>query len=42
LTGSFAIKQTAYGMKPYSSAGGLAKVADELEISGELSLSPAK
>jgi polyisoprenoid-binding protein YceI len=42
LTGSFAIKQTAYGMKPYSSAGGLAKVADELEISGELLLSPAK
>jgi polyisoprenoid-binding protein YceI len=42
LSGSFAIKQTAYGMKPYSAAGGLAKVADELEIHAELVLKPAK
>ena len=42
LSGSFAVKQTAYGMKPYSGAGGLAKVADELEIHAELVLKPAK
>jgi polyisoprenoid-binding protein YceI len=42
LSGSFALKQTAYGMTPYSAAGGLAKVADELEISAELLLSPGK
>jgi polyisoprenoid-binding protein YceI len=42
LSGSFAIKQTDYGMKPYSAAGGLVKVADELEIYGELVLRPAK
>jgi polyisoprenoid-binding protein YceI len=40
LSGVFAIKQTAYGIKPYSGAGGLAKVADELEILAELSLAP--
>jgi hypothetical protein len=38
LRGSFTVKQTAYGMTPYSAAGGLAKVADELEILGELRL----
>jgi polyisoprenoid-binding protein YceI len=42
LSGVFAIKQTAYGMKPYSGAGGLATVADELEIFGELLLRTAK
>jgi polyisoprenoid-binding protein YceI len=42
LGGSFVLKQTAYGMTPYSGAGGLAKVADELEISAELVLSPGK
>jgi polyisoprenoid-binding protein YceI len=42
LSGSFAIKQTSYGIKPFSAAGGLARVADELEISGELVLGPAK
>jgi polyisoprenoid-binding protein YceI len=42
LSGSFAIKQSDYGVTPYSAAGGLAKVADELEISGELLLSSAK
>jgi polyisoprenoid-binding protein YceI len=42
LSGVFAIEQTAYGIKPYSAAGGLAKVADELEILAELSLGPEK
>jgi polyisoprenoid-binding protein YceI len=42
LSGSFAIKQTAYGITPYSAAGGLVKVADELTITGELRLVPAK
>jgi polyisoprenoid-binding protein YceI len=42
LTGSFTIKQTDHGMTPYSAAGGLAKVADELQISGELLLRPAR
>src|SRR5262249_2559987 len=38
MTGSFTIKQTDYGMTPVSAAAGLAKVADELEITGELVL----
>jgi polyisoprenoid-binding protein YceI len=42
LSGVFTIRQTAYGMQPYSAAGGLAKVADELEITAELWLSPVK
>jgi polyisoprenoid-binding protein YceI len=42
MTGSFTIKQTDYGMKPISAAAGLAKSADELEISGDLVLRPAK
>jgi polyisoprenoid-binding protein YceI len=42
LNGSFVIKQTDYDMKPYSAVGGLVKVANELEIMGELVLSPAK
>jgi polyisoprenoid-binding protein YceI len=40
MSGTFTIKQTDYGIKPYSAAGGLAKVADELEISGDLVLKP--
>jgi len=40
LSGAFAMKQSAFGIKPYSAAGGLAKVADELEIHSELLLSP--
>jgi polyisoprenoid-binding protein YceI len=40
MSGTFTIKQTDYGIKPYSAAGGLAKVADELEISGDLELKP--
>jgi polyisoprenoid-binding protein YceI len=42
LSGTFTIKQTDYGITPYSALGGLAKVADELQIWGELLLSPAK
>jgi polyisoprenoid-binding protein YceI len=42
LSGVFAIKQTAFGMTPYSGAGGLAKVADELEVLAELSLANEK
>jgi polyisoprenoid-binding protein YceI len=42
LTGAFAVRQTDYGMTPYSAAGGLAKVANELEILGELVLGPTK
>jgi polyisoprenoid-binding protein YceI len=38
MTGSFTIRQTDYGITPYAALGGLAKVADELEISGELVL----
>jgi polyisoprenoid-binding protein YceI len=41
MTGTFTIRQTDYGIRPYSAAAGLAKVADELEISGELVLKPA-
>ena len=36
LTGSFKIKQTDFGIEPYSAALGLAKVADELVIYGDL------
>jgi polyisoprenoid-binding protein YceI len=42
LSGVFAIKQTAFGMTPYSAAGGLARVADELKILAELLLGPEK
>jgi polyisoprenoid-binding protein YceI len=42
LSGTFTVRQTDYGMKPYSAVGGLAKVADELEITGDLMLKPAK
>ena len=40
MTGTFTIKQTDHGIKPYSALGGLAKVADELEISGDIILKP--
>jgi polyisoprenoid-binding protein YceI len=36
LSGKFTIKQTDYGIKPYSAVGGLVAVTDELKISGEL------
>jgi polyisoprenoid-binding protein YceI len=38
LTGSFAVKQTDFGIKPYSAVGGLVAVADELKIFGDLLL----
>jgi polyisoprenoid-binding protein YceI len=41
LTGSFAILQTAYGIQPYSALAGLARVADQLQIWGDLTLTPA-
>jgi polyisoprenoid-binding protein YceI len=41
LTGTFTVRQTDYGMTPYAAAGGLVKVADALEIAGELLLRPA-
>ena len=40
LIGSFTIKQSEYGIKPYSTFGGIVKVADELEITGDLLLIP--
>ena len=42
LTGSFTIKQSDYGIKPYSTLGGLVKVADELGITGDLILVAAE
>lgn len=36
LQGEFKIKQTDYGIKPYSAAGGLVSVADELRIFGDI------
>ncbi|MBX9653715.1 YceI family protein, partial [bacterium] len=38
MSGSFLIKQTDYGIKPYSAFGGLSKVKDELKIWGDLVL----
>lgn len=40
MSGTFTLKQTDYGIKPYSAAAGLAKVADELVIWGDLELKP--
>jgi polyisoprenoid-binding protein YceI len=42
MTGSFTIRQTDYGMTPVSAAGGLARSSDELEVWGELVLTPAR
>lgn len=42
MHGTFALKQTDHGITPYSAAGGLVKVADELQISGRLVLTPGK
>lgn len=38
LRGGFAVKQTAFGMKPYAKFGGMVGVADELKIWGDISL----
>jgi polyisoprenoid-binding protein YceI len=40
--GSFTILQTAYGIQPYSALAGLVKVADQLEVWGDLTLVPSK
>jgi polyisoprenoid-binding protein YceI len=42
MTGSFPILQTDYGITPYSALGGLAKVADKVEILGDIVLKPGK
>jgi hypothetical protein len=36
LTGSFRIKQSEFGMKPYKKFGGVVGVADELSIHGDI------
>jgi polyisoprenoid-binding protein YceI len=41
LTGVFQIKQTDFGIKPVSAGGGFAKVADVLDVHGDLTLVPA-
>jgi polyisoprenoid-binding protein YceI len=38
MRGKFAILQSDYGMKPYSALAGLVRVADRLEIQGDLIL----
>ncbi|MFO1094706.1 MAG: YceI family protein [Planctomycetaceae bacterium] len=38
LTGEFTIKQTDYGIKPFSTFGGIVSVADALRILGDLSI----
>jgi hypothetical protein len=38
MRGNFAILQSQFGMTPYSALGGIVKVADKLEIYGELVL----
>jgi polyisoprenoid-binding protein YceI len=40
FTGTFTIRQTDHGIKPITAVGGLSKVADELEMAGELFLRP--
>jgi polyisoprenoid-binding protein YceI len=42
LSGSFTIKQSDYGIKPYSMFGGVVKVSDELEITGDLLLKASR
>ena len=41
MRGSFVVKQTDYGMTPYSAFGGIAKVANEVKIWGDIVLVPA-
>jgi hypothetical protein len=38
MRGGFAILQSEYGMKPYSAMAGFIRVADRLEIRGDLML----
>ena len=39
MRGAFSILQSEYGMKPYSALAGLVRVADKLEVTGDLMLS---
>jgi polyisoprenoid-binding protein YceI len=41
LTGSFRIKQSDFGMKPYKKFGGVVGVADELSIHGDIRIAAA-
>ncbi len=41
LTGSATVKQTAWGMKPYTALFGTLKVADEVQVSIDAELRPA-
>jgi hypothetical protein len=42
IVGAFPILQSDYGISPYSALGGLSKVADKLEITGDVVLRPGK
>lgn len=42
MRGQFSILQTRFGIQPYSALGGLARVADELKIWGDLVLTPGR
>ena len=42
MVGNFTILQSHYGIKPYSALGGLARVADPLQIWGDLVLVPVR
>jgi len=42
LRGAFTVLQTAYGITPYSAAGGFIKIADTLTIWGDLVLTESK
>ena len=42
IKGAFSIKQTEYGIKPYSKALGAVGVADELRIYGDLFVAPTQ
>ena len=41
VTGSAVVKQSAWGMKPYTALFGTLKVADEVEVSIDARLRPA-
>ena len=42
MHGSFVVKQTDYGMTPYSAFGGLSKLANDVKIWGDIVLVPTK
>jgi polyisoprenoid-binding protein YceI len=41
LSGSFTVRQSDYGIKPYAALGGVVRVADELRIWGDVVLIPS-